>query len=104
MVATDMAVSTGQLVVTSQVPTQVMANPSINATYLFVMNTSTNQGTSGCPTLHEWVWFQLEHHSNGSLGPAWVECQSIALVMHQEVEVMPLRIQQLSYHGVLIEW
>ena len=104
--AIDMTVSTGQPVVTSEVPTQVMTNPSINATNPFVktMNTSTNQGASGCPTCHGWVWFWLEGQSGGSLGPAQTECQSIALVMHQELEVMPLRIQQLSYHDVLIEF
>ena len=53
MVAIDITVSTGQMVMTSQVPTQVMTNLSVNATNPFVMNTSTNQGASGCPTCHE---------------------------------------------------
>ena len=57
MVAIDMTLSTGQLVVTSQVPTQVMPNPVINTTNTFVTNASTNQGASGHPTHHEWVWF-----------------------------------------------
>ena len=48
------------LVVTSQVPTQVMTNTSANATNPFPMITSTNQGARCCPTCHEWVWFQLE--------------------------------------------
>ena len=52
----DTTVSTGQPVVTSQAPTQVMTNPSVNATNPFVMNISTNQGADGCPNHHEWVW------------------------------------------------
>ena len=54
-VAIDITVSTGQPVVTSQVPTQVMTNPSISATNPFVTNANTNHGTSGHPTHHEWV-------------------------------------------------
>ena len=92
-VAIDMTVYTGQPVVTSQVPTQVMTNPSISATNPFVTNTTTNQGASGCPTHHEWVWFQLEGQSDCSLGPAQMECWSIALIVHQELGIMPLRIQ-----------
>ena len=61
--------------VTSQVPTQVTTNTSVNAINPFVTNTSTKQGASG------------------SLGPAQMECYSIALIMHQELAVMPLRIQ-----------
>ena len=103
-VAIDMAVSTGQPVVTSQVPTQVMTNPSVSATNPFVMNTSTTQGASGHPTCHEQVWFQLEGQSGCSLGPAQMKCWSITLVMHQELAVMLLRIQQLSHHDVQIEF
>ena len=55
MATIDMTVSTEQPAVTSQVPTQVMTNPSVNATNPFVMNASTVQGASGCPAHHEWV-------------------------------------------------
>ena len=93
MVTIDTAVSTRQLVVTSQVPpTQEMINTSVNAANPFVMITSTNQGASGHPTHHEWVWFWLEDQSGGSLGPAQMECQSITLIVPQELGVMPLRI------------
>ena len=44
MIAIDMAVSTGQQMVTSQVHTQVMNNTSVNATNPLPMITSTNQG------------------------------------------------------------
>ena len=49
MVSIDMIVSTGQLVVTSQVPIQGMTYPSINATNPFVTNTSTNHRVGGDP-------------------------------------------------------
>ena len=96
-----MALSTGKLLVISQVPTHVMTNTSANATNPFPMITSTNQGASGHLTHHEWMWFQLQGQRGGSLGPAQTECWSIALVEHQELGV---RIQQLSYHDVLIEF
>ena len=57
MVTINTAVPIGQLVVASQVSTQVMTNTSVNATNPFTTITSTNQGTSGCPTDHKWVWF-----------------------------------------------
>ena len=67
-------------------------------------STSTNQGASGCPVCHEWVWFRLEGCSGCGLGPTQMECQSITLIMHQELGVMPLWIQWLNYHDVLIEF
>ena len=86
MVAINAATSTGQPVVTNQVPNQVMTNPNVNATNHSIVNTSTNQGASGCPIHHEWVWFRLEGQSGCSLGPAQTEeCQSIALIIHQEL-------------------
>ena len=33
-----------------------------------------------------------------------MECQLISLLVHQELGMMPLRIQQFSYHDVLIEF
>ena len=33
-----------------------------------------------------------------------MECQSITLMVHQELEMIPLRIQQLSHQGMLIEF
>ena len=33
-----------------------------------------------------------------------MECQSIILIMHQELGVMPLRIQQLSHCDMVIEF
>ena len=104
MVTNNMAVFTGQLVVTSQVPTQVKTNISVNATNPFTMITSSNQGAGGHPTCHEWVWFQLEGLAGGILGPAHTECQSVALVVYQELGVMSLRIQQFSNQDVLIEF
>ena len=103
-VTINVAVSTGQLVVNNQGHTQAMTNTSINATNPLVMITNTNQGDSGHPTHHELVWFQLEGWSGGSFDPAQMECQSVTLIMHQELEVMLLRIQWLSYHGVLIKF
>ena len=102
-VTIDTAMSTGHPVVKSQVPTQVTTNTSINATKPFITITSTNQGASGHPIHLEWVWFRLEGQSSCSLGPAQMECQPIALVIHQELAVMPLQIQQLN-HDVLIEF
>ena len=58
MAGIEMPVSTGQLVVTSQVTTQVATNISANATNPLIIG--TNQGAVGCPTHHDWVWFQLE--------------------------------------------
>ena len=57
MVDIDTTVSTGQLVVTSEVSNLLMTSPSVSTTNPFLMNTSTNQGASGHPTCHEWVWF-----------------------------------------------
>ena len=81
-----------------------MTNPGINATNPFVMNTGTNQGASDYPTHYEWVWFWLEGQSGCSLGPAQTDCWSTALIMHQELGVMPLRIQWLSHHDMLREF
>ena len=88
-----MAVSTGQLMVTSQVSTHAMINTNANATNPFTTITSTNQGSGSHSTHHGWVWFQPEAQAGGSLGPAYMECQSISLAVHQELGVMPLRIQ-----------
>ena len=74
MVPIGMAVSTVQLMVASQVATHAMTNTRINAANPFPVITSTNQGASGHPTYHEWVWFQLEGQSSCSLGPAQTEC------------------------------
>ena len=81
-----------------------MTNPNINATNQSVANTSTNQGASGCPICHAWVWFRLEGQSGCSLGPVQMQCQSVALIIHQELGVMPLQIQWLNHHEVLIEF
>ena len=102
MAGTETYVPTGQLVVTSQVPIQVATDISANVTNPLI--NGTNQGANGHPTHHEWVWFWLEGQAGYNLGPAWPECRSIALVVHQELGVMPLRIQQLSYQDVLIEY
>ena len=55
---------------TKHVSNQVVTNPNVNATNQSVANTSTNQGASGHPIHHEWVWFRLEGHSGFSLAPA----------------------------------
>ena len=57
MVTLNTAVSAGQLVVTTQVPTQMMANTRTIVTNPFTTFTSTNQGTGGNLTYHEWLWF-----------------------------------------------
>ena len=103
MVTLNIGVYTGQMVVTTQVPIQMMANTSTVAANPLTTFTSTNQGTGGQLTHHEWVWFQLESQAGGSLVPAHMQCQSIALVVHQKLGVMPLRIQQLNYWDVLIK-
>ena len=46
----------------------------------------------------------MEGCSGCSLGPAQMECWSISFVVHQNLGVMPLWIQQLNYHDVLIEF
>ena len=79
-------------------------NPNVNDTNHSIVNTGTNQGASGHPIHYEWVWFRLEGHSGCSLGPAQTECQSITLIIYQELEVMPLWIQQLNYPDVLIQF
>ena len=99
-----MTTSAGQPAVTNQISNQATTNPNITNTNQSMTNTSTNQGASDCPTHHEWVWSKLEDHSGCSLGPAQMACQTIALIMHQELGVMPLQIQQLNYHNVLIEF
>ena len=104
MVTIDKATSAGQTVVTNQVPNLVMTNPNINATDHSRANIITNQTTSGCSIHYEWVWFRLGGNSGCSLGPAQMECQSITLVIHQELGVIPLWIQQLNYQDVLIEF
>ena len=92
MVTINMATSTGQPVVTNQIPNPLTTNPNINATNHSIVNTSTNQGASCHPIHPEWVWFRMEGHSGCSLGPAQTECQSIMLIVHQEPGVMPLQI------------
>ena len=103
MVTNDTAVSKGQPGVTNQVPNLVTTNPNVNVTNHSIVNTSTNQGAGGHPIHHEWVWLSLEGCSGCSLGPAQMECWSTALIIHQELGVMPLWIQWLNYHDVLIE-
>ena len=104
MVAISMPASAGQPAVTNQVPNWVMTNPNVNATNHSIMNPSTNQGARGHPICHELVWFKLEGQSGCNLGPAQMECQSIALIIHQELGVIPLQIQQLNHYDVLIEF
>ena len=73
MTSIDMSVPTGQLVVTSQVPTQAATNISVNVTNPLInaatnisvnvtnpLINGTNQSASGHPTYHELVWFWLE--------------------------------------------
>ena len=103
MVTIKTAISARQ-VLTNQVHNPVMTNPNVNATNHSIVNTSTNEGAHGHLIHHEWVWFRLEGHSDHSLGPAQMEYWSNALITHQELEVMPLQIQQLNYHDVLIEF
>ena len=69
-VTINTATSAGQPVVTNQVPNQVVTNPNVNATNHSIANSSTNQGASGHPICHEWVWFRLEGPSGYTLGPA----------------------------------
>ena len=104
LVTIDMALSTGHPVVTSQVPTQVMTHTSVAATNPFVMATNIHQVNGGHPTHYEWVWFQFEGQSGSSLSPTQMECWSITLMVHQELGVMPLRIQQLSHWNMLIKF
>ena len=68
------------------------------------MTTNTHWGNGGHPTHHEWLLFGLEGQSGSCLGPTQMECQSIALMVHQELGVMPLRIQQLSHWYMLIKF
>ena len=89
-VTINMATSAGQPVVTNQTPNPVTIR--INVTGHSIVKTSTNQGASGCCI----QWFRLEGHSGCSLGPAQMECQSIASVVHQELGVMPMWSQQLN--------
>ena len=91
-------------VVTNQVPNQVMTNPDVNATNHSIANTSIKQGASGCPIHYEQVWFRLEGQSCCSQGLAQMECRSIALIIHQELGVMPLVNQWQNHHDVLIEF
>ena len=89
---------------TNQVLNQVTTNPNVNATNHLIVNTSTNQGAGGCPIHHEWVWVRLEGCSGCSLGPVQMECQSITLIVHQELGILILQILWLNYHDVLIEF
>ena len=98
----EMPVPAGQLVATSQVPTQIATNISANIADPFI--NGTNQGASGHPTCHEWVWFQLEGKAGCNLGPAQTQCRLIALVIHQELRVLPLKVQWLSYWDMLREF
>ena len=91
MAGIEIPVPTGKLVVTSQVPTQAATNISANVTNPLI--NGTNQGTGGCPTSHEWVWFQLEEQSGCNLGLAQTECRSVTLVVHQDLGVLPLKVQ-----------
>ena len=81
---------------TNEVHNQVIAKPNINATNHSIANTSTNKGANSHSIHHEWVWFRLEGQSGCSLGPAWIECQSIALTIHQI-----LQTQWLNHCDVL---
>ena len=103
-VTINMATSTGQPALTNHVSNQAMTNTNVITTNQSMANTSTNQGASGCPIHHEWVWSRLEGHSGCSLGPAQIDCQSITLIVQQELGVMPLQIQQLNYLNVFIEF
>ena len=99
-----MAMSTGQPAVVNQVSNQAMNNPNVTTTNHSLAKTNTNQSTSGHPIHQKWVWFRLEGHSGCSLGPAQMECQSIDLIMHQELGVKPLQIQLLNYQDLLTEF
>ena len=102
MAGVEMPVPTGQPVVISQVPTQAATNISANATSPSI--NGTNQGASGHPSCHEWVWFWLEGQAGCNLVPAQTECTSMTLVVHQELGMLPLKVQQLSYQDALIEF
>ena len=86
-----MPVPTGQPVVISQVPTQAATNISANITNPLI--NGTNQGASGHPTHHEWVWFWLEGQAGCNWEPGQTECRLITLVVHQELGVLPLKVQ-----------
>ena len=66
MAGIETPVSTGQLGVNSQVPTQAATNISTNVTNPFV--NSNNQDACGHPTHHKWVWFRLEGKAGCNLG------------------------------------
>ena len=71
----------GPLAVTNQVPTQVITSIGVNVNNPLI--NGTNQGASGHPTCHEWVWFQLEGQAGCNLGPAQTECRLITPEVHQ---------------------
>ena len=83
-------------------PTQTATNLNANITNPLI--NGINQIAGGCLTCHEWVWYQLERQAGCNLGLAWTECRYITVVVHQELRVLPLRVQQLSYQDVLIEF
>ena len=95
MAGIEIPVSVGQPAVTSMVPTQAATNISANITNPLIHG--TNQGAGGHPTHHEWVWSLLEGQAGCNLGLAWIECKLIALVVHQELRVLPLKVQWLSH-------
>ena len=92
MVTINTAISAGQPVVTNQVPNLLITNPNTNATNHSIVSTSINLDA------------RLEGYSGCSLGPAQMECQSITLIVHQELGAMPLWTQWLNYQDVLIEF
>ena len=71
-----------------------ITNPLVNG---------SNQGASSWPTHHEWVWFKLEWKASCTSGLAWTECRCTVLVVHQELKLMPLKVQQSNYWDVLIK-
>ena len=102
MAGIEMPMPAGQLLVTSQVPTKAATNISANITNPLI--NGTNQGAGGHPTHHEWVQSQLEGQAGCNLRPAQTECRLITLVVHQELGVMPLKVQRQTYQDVLIEF
>ena len=89
-----MAMSTEQPVVTNQVPNPVMTNPNVNATNHSIVNDSTNQGAGGHPFILSGCGSNWRVVLVAVSVLPQMECQSIAVIIHWE----------LNYHNVLIEF
>ena len=81
---------------TNQVSNQAMTNPNKTTTSQSMANISTNQDASGTPSIMSGC--------GSDWRPSQMEYQSVTLIMHQELGVMPLWIQWLNYHNVLKEF